>query len=734
MSGKDKREMSGLKDKKRWNILLICNIALIIIMFIGANHYSRFINRNQEKNKREDFVRSVESMKQVSQNYLNSERGYVRNWAHYISDNDMTMEEALTFLRTINTDNNRYAHIVDMDTYDAYSSYYPEGSEYIDTYVKYKELDVEAEEPFGEIMQSMFEGTDDTFSVLGKYRLPETQAMGIGIGIRVTISTDEGKKDYLLLRIMPVDEVKKSWVFPTDYASAEIGVITRAGDYVIQSSSMKSLNFIEYIRTYNFQNDYNKGDELKKQIGSTDNGTLQYKNFRGTDCVWYYSSFGENSALDIVGVISVDDLKVTTDSWYIIILICGVLVFLAAVDGIYLLNINRRLYEEARASEQASQAKTQFLSAMSHDIRTPLNAVMGMMEIARKKPDDSEYVVSCMDKGLKSGNQLMTLINNVLDISKIESGKLSINPEKINIVELLQDLTELIKQSIAKKQIVFKYDYDNIPDRYVLADKMRLNQIYMNLLTNAVKYTQEGGTISLKVYEEVIPDDEQNTRLIFNLQDTGIGMTEKFQKNMYNIFTREVNTQVNTTQGTGLGLSIVKQIVDMMNGTIECNSLPGEGTRFIVTLSLPVVNAAQEDKADNDMIQDISGMHLLVAEDNELNWEIFQEMVSDKGVVCDHAQNGKECVELLSDKPAGTYQAILMDVHMPVMNGYEATRLIRAMDDKDKNKIPIVAMTADAFAEDVRACLDCGMNGHIAKPIGMDRLIGYLVRIKNNRI
>ena len=734
MSENDKRKISGLKDKKRWNILLLCNIALIIIMFIGANHYSRFINRNQEKNKREDFVRSVESMKQVSQNYLNSERGYVRNWAYYISDNDMTMEEALAFLRTINTDNNRYAHIVDMDTYDAYSSYYEAGEEYIDTYVKYKDENVESEEPFGDIMQSMFEGTGDTFSVLGKYRLPETQSMGIGIGARVTISTDSGKKDYLLLRIMPVDEVKKSWVFPTEYANAEIGIITRSGDYVIQSSSMKSLNFIEYIRSYNFQDDYNKGDKLRSELLSTDNGILRYKNFRDTDCVWYYSSFGENSALDIVGVISVDDLKVTTDSWYIIILICGVLVFLAAVDGIYLLNMNKRLYEEARASEQASMAKTQFLSAMSHDIRTPLNAVMGMMEIARKKPDDSEYVVSCMDKGMKSGNQLMTLINDVLDISKIESGKLSINPEKLNVVELLQDLTELINQSIVNKQIVFRYDYDNIPDRYLMADKMRLNQIYMNLLTNAVKYTQNGGTISLKVYEETIPDDKQNTRLIFNLQDTGIGMTEEFQKNMYNIFTREVNTQVNTTQGTGLGLSIVRQIVDMMNGTIECNSLQGEGTRFVVTLELPIVDAAQEEKVDNDMIQDISGMHLLVAEDNELNWEILHEMVSDKGVVCDHAQNGKECVELLSAKPVGTYQAILMDVHMPDMNGYEATRFIRAMEDKKKSTIPIVAMTADAFAEDVRACLDCGMNGHIAKPIGMDILIGYLLRIKNGRI
>ena len=274
MDSNKKRKIIREKDKRRKFILLACNILLIIIMLIGTAEYTRYIYKTQEEAQKEDFIRMIDSMKKVSQNHLNSERGYVKNWANYISQNDMTMQEALEFLRTINTDKNRFAHIIDMDTYEAYSSYYPEGLESIDTYVKYKDKNVEAEEQFDEIMQSMFMGTDEAFSVLGKYRLQETQAMGVGIGTRVTLVTDDGKKDYLILRIVPVDELKKSWVFPTEYSNAEIGIITRSGDYVIQSSSMKSLNFIEYIRGYNFQDDYNEGDRLRKKLETTDSGIL----------------------------------------------------------------------------------------------------------------------------------------------------------------------------------------------------------------------------------------------------------------------------------------------------------------------------------------------------------------------------------------------------------------------------------------------------------------------------
>lgn len=703
-------------------------------MLVGAGAYTNYIYKTREESRKDDFIRMIESMKQISQNHLDSERGYVKDWSEYISESDMTLNEALDFLRTINTDKDRYAHIIDMDTYEAYSSYFPSGEEQIDTYVKYKDNDVESEGPFGEIMQNMFDGTDEEFSVLGKYRLDETQSMGVGIGERVTLSVDGERKNYLLMRIIPIEELKKSWVFPTEYSSAEIGIITRSGDYVIQSASMKSLNFREYIRGYNFQNDYNKVDKLKEQLETTDKGILEYKNFRGKDCLWYYSSFGQNSALDILGVINADDLKVTVDAWYIIVLVFVILLVLILIDGTYLTIMNHRLQEEVVKYEKASLAKTQFLSAMSHDIRTPLNAVMGMMEIARKKPDDPEYVRDCMNKGLHSGKQLLTLINDVLDISRIESGKLTLNPEELSLEDLMDDLTELVKQNIQKKDISLECSYDNLMHKYIYADRMRLSQIYMNLLTNAIKYTESGGIIKVHLYEEDVSDAESGTRLIFRVDDNGIGMTEEFQKNMYNMFAREINTQVNNIQGTGLGLSIVKQMVDLMGGSIECKSSPGDGTTFVVSIVFPVAEKHRHSNDEENESQNIAGMHLLVAEDNELNWEIFKEMVSDRDIVCDHAENGKICLDMLTKAAPGTYSAILMDIHMPVMDGYETTKVIRSMNDSEYRNIPIVAMTADAFAEDVRACIDCGMNGHIAKPVSMGELISYLVKIKNGRL
>ena len=285
--------------------------------------------------------------------------------------------------------------------------------------------------------------------------------MGVGVGTKVTLITNNKKKDYLMLRIIPVDILKKSWVFPTEYSSAEIGIITRGGDYVIQSDSMKSLNFTEYIRAYNFQDDYNEKEKLGQLLKSTDKGTLEYKNFRGTDCVWYYSSLDENSVLDILGVISKEDLSASVDVWYITLLICGGLFILMVVNGVYLLGMNRKLREAVRLSEQANQAKTQFLSAMSHDIRTPLNAVLGMMMIARKKADNPEEVTECMNKGIRSGKQLLTLINDVLDISKIESGKVVLNADSVSLGNSIdckrknrcRDLSEYLKFAASRRNL-----------------------------------------------------------------------------------------------------------------------------------------------------------------------------------------------------------------------------------------------------------------------------------------
>ena len=726
---------SGKKRSALGIALVLFNIIMIITAVVSSAAFSVRVRTERQNTKISGFVSTIESMKKLSQTYLDSERGYVRNWASYISEHGMTLEEALQFLRSINTDPNRYAHIVDMETYRAYSSFYAPGEEEIDSYAKFAEGDTDYEKDLIRTMRNFFDGTDGGFNVVGMYRTEESLSNAVSVGTRATIQTDAGEKDFLLLRVIPVAELKNSWVFPVEYPSAEVGIISRTGDYVIQSTSMKSYTFVEYIRAYNFQDDYNRMYTLVDEIKQNDFDILHYKNFRGEECLWYYSSFGDNSDLRILGVVAENDLKTSSDYWLIVILISGTLALLMAVDGLYLAIINRRLKKAAEQAEQASLAKTQFLSAMSHDIRTPMNIVQGMTSLALHNVNDPQYAAQCLRKSMKAGRQLLTLINDVLDISKIESGKLVLNPTDFSLENMVSGVVEVLMPAIQEKDILFSLEMGKLPHRFIHTDQMRLSQVYSNLLSNAIKYTNAGGRISMELHQEPIPQQPEKTRLVCRIQDNGIGMTPEYQQVMYDSFSRAVDTQVNRTQGTGLGLSIVKQVVDALGGTIQCSSAPGKGTTFRVVLDVLIVEKDSTDSTlDDGSHQQLRGMKLLAAEDNDLNWEILSAVLEEYGILCQRVSNGQECVERFSTAPAGTFDGILMDVHMPVMDGLEATKVIRALPDPALSQIPIIAMTADAFAEDVQKCMECGMNGHVAKPVDVNKLLGYLQKIRRNEL
>lgn len=717
-------------------ILWISNIVLMLIAVTASVIYAHNVRASQVKTKEQDFISTVESMKSVSQNYLDSERGYVENWAAYINEHEMTLAEALNFLRHINTNSARYVHIVDMDSFDAWTASYPEGKEAIDTYHPYNRADrTDWEKSLADTMWEIFNGTAPQFTVVGRYQLEETLTPAVSIGTKITLKSGDGKRDYLLLRAIPSEVLKRTWVFPAEYQSAEVGIITRQGDYVIQSASMKSVSFPEYIRGYNFEDDYNRVEHFQKELEETDSATLYYKNFRGENCLWFYSSFGGNSDLDILGVIRLDELKPENSTWMIVVFICGTLAALALLDGLYLHQVNSRLRETAQLAQQASEAKTQFLSSMSHDIRTPMNAVLGMMSIARNHVQDPEYVTQCLDKSMNAGKRLLTLINDILDISKIESGQFVLTPSEISLTELFSELLDMLDPQIRDKNLHFTAEEMKLPHPVVLADPIRLNQIYMNLLSNAVKYTPSGGQIELKIYEESVPEHSGCTCLVFCVSDNGIGMTQEYQERMYQSFSREISTQVNRTQGSGLGLAIVRQMVDLMGGTITCESEVEKGTTFTVRLDLPIVDRQiPAEHGSSEMQDDVSGLHLLVAEDNELNWEVIQVLLDEYGITSERAENGRICVEKLLAAGPGVYDAILMDVQMPEMNGLEACRKIRELPDAQLKDIPVIAMTADAFAEDVQMCKNSGMNGHIAKPIDVGTLQSYLRKIKNKTI
>lgn len=543
-----------------------------------------------------------------------------------------------------------------------------------------------------------------------------------------------------------------------------------------------------------------------------------------------------------------------------------ILAIMVVIFGIYyyMNKQNLKQLEEAKQSaEEANKAKSDFLSNMSHDIRTPMNAIVGMTAIATANMDDREQVANCLKKISLSSRHLLGLINDVLDMSKIESGKMTLNMEELSLSEVVESIATIIQPQIKIKKQHFDIYVHDIAAEKVYCDSVRLNQVLLNLLSNAYKFTPEDGKIELALWQEGSPKGEHYVRTHITVQDSGIGMSEEFQKKIFESFSREDSARVHKTEGTGLGMSITKYIIDSMHGTIEVESKPGKGTKFHVCIDLEIAETEEIDmllpewrmlvvdddqllcdttvaslasigvKAESTLdgesaikmaveahdsgrkydiilldwklpgidgietarrmhaklgpnipillisaydwseIEDdaraagisgfiskplfkstlfyglrqftevtheaavnmepkkkeisLEGKRLLIAEDNDLNWEIAELLLTSIGLIVEHAENGQICVDkLLAAKP-GTYDAILMDIRMPVMNGIEATTVIRGLK-KDYNKIPIIAMTADAFSEDIQKCLDCGMNAHIAKPIDLETIKNTLAK------
>ena len=717
-------------------LLLLCNIIMIVEAILSSYSYSITTRNKSVALRLDNFCNSTDSMKQLTESYLYAEKGYVDNWAYYISSNNMTIDEAIKFVQNINTQDNRYAHFVDMDDFSAISTIADKNGNYsVNCYKTFYDTDTNACHAMIKKMQNMFKSQSGQVYVLGKYRVGELQQTVISVGTRVYLNIGNNKtKPYLLLRLLPVDYLKNAWAFPTEYKSAEISLINSNGEYIIQSPSMKSRTFYDYIRGYNFQNDYTKVDELANKIKSSDSGLLQYKNYRNENCYWYYSSFGKNLDLYIIGYIPVKDIDSVNMNWSIVAIICGTVLFLTILDTFYILSINHRLRKAASEAEHASQAKTQFLSTISHDIRTPMNGVLGMTQIAKKHLNDPEYMGECLDKVSLAGNHLLTLINDILDISKIESGKMAISIEPFSLKDCVNEVVSIIRPQAEYKGISLEVNMHDIIYETLSADPLRLNQIITNLLTNAVKYTDNGGKVLFDISQSRLPDDDEKIRLKIVVSDNGIGMTKEFQETMYNSFTRALDSRTNKIQGTGLGLAIIKQLVDLMNGSIDCKSELRKGTTFTVYLDLAVLNEHKHlDTVNPDSLYeknyDFSSLHVLVAEDNDLNWEIIKTMLSEYKVSCDRAVNGLECINTLTSSSKGFYDLILMDIQMPVLNGKEATRKIRENEDAYIRNIPIVAMTADAFAEDIKACKEAGMNAHIPKPINMKQVLSVLITV-----
>ena len=395
--------------------------------------------------------------------------------------------------------------------------------------------------------------------------------------------------------------------------------------------------------------------------------------------------------------------------------------------------LNDKLEIALKKAEDASLAKTRFLNNMSHDIRTPMNVILGYAQLmedelkGKDMPETSEH----LEKLKQSGNLLLSIINNVLDMAKIESGKMEINENYGRLGAIRQSLFEIFEDEAKKKNLALHYTI-NVEHEHILTDTTKVKEIFVNILGNAIKYTPPGGSVIMSVEE--LPCNEPGYIIVRNrVSDTGIGMSEDYLTEIFEAFTREQNTTKSKIAGTGLGMSIVKKYVDLLGGTIEVESELGKGSTFTVTLKHKIADESyyvkkhlEESGISREILKDRS---ILLAEDNDLNAEIAAVILERAGLKVERVEDGLQCISRITEMPAGTYDIILMDIQMPKMDGYKATQTIRNLSDQEKACIPIIAMTANAFEEDKRAAIAAGMNGHIAKPIQVDKLLSTLAEM-----
>lgn len=717
-------------------------------------------------------------------------------------------------------------------------------------------------EPF---MNSMLKGEKKI--AVGKTESGEDIVM---VGIPVSYPTENGEKSIALVGGLPVSYIKMILDLDDENSMVYSHVIRRDGSFVIKSAGAESDNYFDRILAL-------CDDEADAEMHISDmKAAMESKKMfssifevKGNERRHVYCTIMPFSEWYLVTVMpfGIMDEKVSGFSvlWVTMAIIsCTVmlLMFITVFIHYYKL-ISKQIVEleDARnAAEEATRAKSEFLSNMSHDIRTPMNAIVGMTAIATANIDNRQHVQNCLKKITMSSKHLLGLINDVLDMSKIESGKLTLNMEQISLREVMEGIVNIVQPQIKAKRQNFDVFIHDIECENVYCDSVRLNQVVINFLSNAVKFTPEEGRITVSLYEENSPVGDEYVRVHLIVSDTGVGISPEFKDKIFESFSREDRKRIQKTEGTGLGMAITKYIVDAMQGTIEVESEPDKGTVFHVVIDLEravdleeemilpewnilvvdddemicqsavsslksigvtadwtldgetaikmveeqhklrndyhvilldwklpgidgietarritrqmgvdvpillisaydwgdiedearsagisgfiskplfkstlfyglkkiVSDSDEEDKTrESEISERLDGMRILVAEDNDLNWEIANELLSSQGLILEHAENGKICVEKFSSSAEGYYDAVLMDIRMPVMSGYEAAEAIRKLDRGDKN-VPIIAMTADAFAEDIRKCLSSGMNAHVAKPIDVREIMRIL--------
>ena len=390
--------------------------------------------------------------------------------------------------------------------------------------------------------------------------------------------------------------------------------------------------------------------------------------------------------------------------------------------------LNESLRVAAEEARRANNSKSEFLSRMSHDIRTPMNGIIGMTKIAKDHIDQPERVTDCMDKICVASNHLLSLVNDILDVSKMESGKYDLTPVPFNIFEMLNNIQVVMQENASANQVDIQIDYGSVEHPDVVGSELNVKRVIMNLVSNGVKYNKKNGKVTILAYERML--DDTHADYIFEIIDNGIGISKEFLSHIFEPFSRENEGSSETASGTGLGMTIVKNLTEQLGGQISVESELGVGSTFVVNLPMEI-NENPQAEAESELDEaSLEGMNILLVEDNALNQEIASYVLEGAGADVTTAENGDAAVCTFTHYPPGTFDAILMDIMMPIMDGYMATREIRSLDRSDAKTVPIIAMTANAFSEDVKKALDAGMNDHLAKPVEAKKMIGTIARYR----
>lgn len=688
----------------------------------------------------ENFMNMSIGMEQVTTNYLEGEQRLCDSWAACINSRKMNMNEAMSYLKVAQRIQNISAHIIRLDSFTGYSNK-PKIDNPNEFTVSYQEIDI-----FSSLNELL--GQQDQVRVTRSYTNPMNGIQSIAFCDLLELRVDEsssGTKNSaasesstskskspkfekaVLMRVIPIEMLASKWVFPSEkYNDAQISMIDSEGNYILKGKSFKNSNFFEFYKSYN-QINKEAFENLKSVIHET--GMFTMHNSKAESCLIVHIPVNTSFDWTLLTYIPLKDITKNNIDWPLVIVVSVCLIILLILDILVIMRFNRNLASAAKEADSANKAKTVFLSTMSHDIRTPMNAIIGLTTIAEKNIEDSKSVSDNLHKIKLASNHLLTLINDILDISKVEHGNISLSPVRFSVIELAENLENMALPMIQQKNIDFRFQKNIITQKYLYADQLRINQIFINILSNSIKYTPNNGQVYVDLSEEA-GDKDGFIKLVYKVSDTGIGMSESFMEIMYEPFMRQTDSRINTIQGTGLGLAITKKMVDLMGGKIECQSKEGEGTTFTVTLELEVSESEKNAASQEENDSDLTGMKILVAEDMDVNWEIISTLLEMYGIKCRRAENGKVAVDTLRDSQAGEFDVVFMDIQMPVMNGLEATREIRKLENPYAAAIPIIAMTADAFSENVAECFDAGMNGHIAKPIDINNVVRELKKIR----